>query len=328
MTKPTITVALSRDPRTLALIENKITIDGYTLVIKHDFLSPGEQHHRFENMEFDVCEFSTADFLRSREAKLPFVAVPVFFTRGARHRNIFYREGSFHYPSELKGKRVGLSRYGATANVWARGLLLDEYSLRTTDMRWYVCGHEQFMAHELPVEVARPATPVQFGQEARHLGELLSKGEIGGVILPGDTGYHSIFGGGRLVRTMESYPGVRSLLNDTEEIIRYIKAKRIYPIMHTLAMKAEIVERYPDFPMKLTEAFREAKKLSPQYMTGKEIEGYEKEQAVIGEDPYAYVLGPMELESLKALNRYQIEQGLMKAQLEIPSLFVPTTIRG
>jgi 4,5-dihydroxyphthalate decarboxylase len=279
-------------------------------------------------MEFDVCEFSTATFLRSREAKLPFVAVPVFFTRGARHRNIFFREGTLNHPTELKGKRVGLSRYGATANVWARGLLFDEYGLRTTDMGWYVCGHEQFMAHQLPVEVERPTTPVQFGQEPRYLGELLSNGEIGGVILPGDTGYHSIFGGGRLVRRMESYPGVRSLLNDTEAIIRYIKAKRIYPIMHTLAMKADIAERYPDFPMKLTEAFREAKKLSPQYMTGEEIAGYEKERAVIGEDPYAYVLGPIELESLKALNRYQIEQGLMKAQLDIASLFVPATIRG
>jgi 4,5-dihydroxyphthalate decarboxylase len=328
MTTPTITAALSPDPRTLALIENKITIAGYTLAIEHDFLSPGEQHHRFENMEFDVCEFSTADFLRSREAKLPFIAVPVFFTRGARQRNIFYREGSFNDPAGLAGRIVGLSRYGATANVWARGLLLDEYGLKTTDMRWYVCGHEQFMAHQLPVEVQRPATPVQFGQETRHLGELLSKGEIGGVILPGDTGYPSIFGGGRLARTMESYPGVRSLLDDTDEIIRYIQTKRIYPIMHTLTMKAETAERYPDLPTKLTEAFREAKRLSPQYMTAEESAGYEKEKAVIGEDPYAYVLGPMELASLKALNRYQIEQGLMKAQLDIPSLFVRETIRG
>ena len=45
-----------------------------------------------------------------------------------------------------------------------------------------------------------------------------------------------------------------------------------------------------------------------------------------GEDPYAYVLGPTEMTSLKALNRYQIEQGLMKRELDIPSLFVRGTI--
>lgn len=47
---------------------------------------------------------------------------------------------------------------------------------------------------------------------------------------------------------------------------------------------------------------------------------------MLGEDPYAYVLGPTEITSLKALNRYQIEQGLMKRELDIPSLFVRGTI--
>jgi hypothetical protein len=61
-------------------------------------------------------------------------------------------------------------------------------------------------------------------------------------------------------------------------------------------------------------------------MNPREIEGYEKEKAVLGEDPYAYVLGRTEIESLSALNRYQIEQGLMKKQLNIPSLFVPATL--
>lgn len=115
---------MSPDARTLPLIQGNVTIDGYELAINHDFLSPGEQHHRFENMEFDVCEFSTPTFLRSIEAKAPFTAIPVFFTRGARHHNVFYHQGSLKHPSDLRGRKVGLSRYGATANVWARGLLL------------------------------------------------------------------------------------------------------------------------------------------------------------------------------------------------------------
>jgi 4,5-dihydroxyphthalate decarboxylase len=325
---PKITVAMSPDPRTLPLIEKKVAVESYELVISHDFLSPGQQHHRFENMEFDVCEFSTATFLRSIEAKAPFIAIPVFFTRGARHRNIFYRQGSLKHPSDLRGGKIGLSRYGATANVWARGLLLDEYGLKTTEMRWYVSGQELFFAHDLPVTVERPETPMQFGGDRDHLGGLLSQGKIDGVILPGDTGYHSIFGGGPLVRAMESFPGVKPLLDDTEDIIRYIRTRRIYPIMHTIAMKAETAERYPDLPVKLLEAFREAKRLSPHHMSAEDREGYQKEQAVLGEDPYAYVLGKTEIESLKALNRYQIEQGLMKQELDIRSLFVRETVAG
>jgi hypothetical protein len=47
---------------------------------------------------------------------------------------------------------------------------------------------------------------------------------------------------------------------------------------------------------------------------------------VLGEDPYAYVLGPTEITRHKALNRYQVEQGLTKRELDIPSLFVRETI--
>jgi 4,5-dihydroxyphthalate decarboxylase len=125
---------------------------------------------------------------------------------------------------------------------------------------------------------------------------------------------------------MEKFPGVRSLFEDTEQIISYVRKSRIYPIMHTLALTDAAVQRYADLPIKLTEAFREARKLSSQYMTAQEIAGYEKEKEVLGEDPYAYVLGPTEITSLKALNRYQIEQGLMRRELDIKSLFVPGTI--
>jgi hypothetical protein len=65
-----------------------------------------------------------------------------------------------------------------------------------------------------------------------------------------------------------------------KQIIDYIKSKHIYPIMHTIAMTAETANRYADCPAKLTEAFREAKRLSVQYMKPREIEGYEKEKAV------------------------------------------------
>ncbi|MBI2211970.1 MAG: hypothetical protein HYU47_15460, partial [Deltaproteobacteria bacterium] len=42
----------------------------------------------------------------------------------------------------------------------------------------------------------------------------------------------------------------------------------------------------------------------------------------LGEDPYAYVLGECEKRTMRALNRYQIEQGLMKRELALESLFV------
>lgn len=193
-------------------------------------------------------------------------------------------------------------------------------------MQWYVSGYELFIGYDLPVAVERPEKPAQFGQDQPQLGKLLSEGKLSGVIIPDDTGYPAIFGGGKTTREMEKFPGVQSLFNDTEQIISYVRRSHIYPIMHTLAITEAAVQRYPDLPVKLTEAFREAKKLSSNYMTPEEIQGYEREKDVLGEDPYAYVLGPTEITSLKALNRYQIEQGLMKRELDIRSLFVAGTI--
>jgi hypothetical protein len=57
-------------------------------------------------------------------------------------------------------------------------------------------------------------------------------------------------------------------------------------------------------------------------MDAKEIAGYAKERDVLGEDPYAYVMGGNEKRSLAALNRYQIEQGLMKTTLPMDDIFV------
>ena len=70
------------------------------------------------------------------------------------------------------------------------------------------------------------------------------------------------------------------------------------------------------------DVFKEAKQASAPYMDAKEIAGYEKEREALGEDPYAYVLGENEKRTMRALNRYQIEQGLMKAELPIEGLFV------
>jgi hypothetical protein len=57
-------------------------------------------------------------------------------------------------------------------------------------------------------------------------------------------------------------------------------------------------------------------------MDADEIAGYAKERDVLCEDPYAYVMGENEKRSLAALNRYQIEQGLMKTMLPMDEIFV------
>jgi 4,5-dihydroxyphthalate decarboxylase len=321
MAKQRITLGLPYHPRTRALIEGEVGIDGYELEITHD-PSPGERHYRFAQGEWDIGEYSAATFLRTRERGLRYIALPIFFERGPRQRNIYYCEGKLGHPIELKGKKIGCFRYGATAVVWARGFLLDEYGLRTADMSWYVSGREVYIGTDLPVKVERlePAPP--FGQEKPHLAKLLSAGQLHAALVAGDSGYPGIFGGGTLPKAMGECQGVRPLFEDTEEIIQWLRKTRIYPIIHLIALKEETAERYPDLPAKLLEAFREAKKLATKYLTPEQIAGQERERAALGEDPYAYVLGETEKRTMAALARYQIEQGLLKEVPPVESLFI------
>lgn len=320
--RPPIRLGLPNHYRTRALIEQKVEVEGYDLDITYDFISSGQRHYRFTEGEFDVGEFSAATFLRVKERGYGFVALPIFFERGPRQRNIFVFEGRIKHPSELRGKQIGCFRYGATAVVWARGFLLDEYGLRTPDMDWYVSGHELYVNNQLPARVERLDPPAPFGQEKLLLSRLVSEGKLHAAIVPGDFGYLGIFGGGSVPSMMGQFPGVKPLFENTGDIIRHMKKHRIYPIIHLIALREEVAENYPDLAPKLIEAFRKAKELAMQYMSPEQIAGCEKEKAALEEDPYAYVLGETEKRSMQALNRYQIEQGLMKKKLPLESLFV------
>ena len=157
--KPRITLGLPDHPRCRAMIDGKVGVEGYELDIDPNFVSSGERHYKFLHGQWDVGECSAASLLRAIEKGQQLLAIPVFFERGPRQRNIYHCEGKLKQPAELKGKKFGCFRYGATAVVWARGYLLDAHDIKTTDMQWFVSGREVFIGHELPVKVERIDPP-------------------------------------------------------------------------------------------------------------------------------------------------------------------------
>ena len=325
--KPVISFSTNPNPRNKALIDGSVMIDGYELAYVGDKYTPGEMHYRFVQGEFDVAEMSTATLLRVKEKDQRFRALPVFFQRGPRQRNIFYCDGKLNHPNELKGKKIGSFRYGATAVSWARGFLLDEYDIKTTDVGWFVSGKEVYIGNELPVKIERLEPQPPFGQEKTRLAELVSEGKLAAALVAGDSGYTGLFGGGSLPEVMGRFAGVKPMFEDTDEIVRHVKRTQIYPIIHIMAIKEDTAERYPDLPAKLIEAFREANRLASQYFSQKDAAGYAKERELLGYDPYDCRLTDSDKKTLQALNRYQIEQGLLKREIPLESLFVKEAFR-
>src|SRR5262245_36824407 len=127
--------------RCCALIDGTVKPDGIALDITR--LKPRELFPRMlDHQEFDVAELSLASYatLVARDAS-PFVAIPVMLSKLFRHSCIYVRKGAaIERPQDLKGKRVGTTQYGATAVVYIKGMLADEYGIRPEDMRWFIGG--------------------------------------------------------------------------------------------------------------------------------------------------------------------------------------------
>src|SRR5262245_51552522 len=127
--------------RCRALIDGRVKPEGLSLSVTP--LKPRELFPRMlDNQEFDVAELSLASYatLVARDAS-PFVAIPVMLSKIFRHSCIYVRRGTgIERPQDLKGKRVGTTQYGATAIVYIKGMLNDEYGVKPEDMRWFVGG--------------------------------------------------------------------------------------------------------------------------------------------------------------------------------------------
>ena len=61
-----------------------------------------------------------------------FVGLPIFTTRRFFHANMLVRrDAGIERPADLKGRRVGVSEYQQTANLWNRGVLQHEWGVAT-----------------------------------------------------------------------------------------------------------------------------------------------------------------------------------------------------
>src|SRR5919206_1523402 len=127
MAKLNLSIAVRDYDRTRPLSDGSVPIDGVDPVFMA--LDPEEIFFRaFRHAEFDICELSlSSSTVKAAQGDFPYVAVPAFVSRAFRHTSIYVRTDRVKQPSDLKGRRVGLSEYQLTANVWARALLEDQY---------------------------------------------------------------------------------------------------------------------------------------------------------------------------------------------------------
>lgn len=319
MSSLALTLAIGDYDRTGALKTGAVRPQGVDLNILT--LSPEEIFYRMGRfLEFDACEFSLSTYTIRRGRGEPMIAIPVFPSQMFRHSSIFIGDkAGIREPKDLRGKRVGVPKYHMTAAVWIRGLLEDEYGVAPKDIRWFE-GGEGAKVKEVDVTLP-PDVRLEHVPDGKHLGDMVAAGELDAFI------------GAR--RPAAYGKGVSRLFPDFRTAERaYYERTRIFPIMHTVVLKEELVRQYPWLPRSLYDAFTEAKRLAYErlHFTAAlltslpwQVAEAEETRALMGDDPFAYGI-TRNRKTVETLAGYSFRQNLAPRRLTIEEMFVPSLL--
>ena len=316
MDKVALTLAIGDYEHTRDLASGRVQVQGATLNVLT--LSPEEAFFRFTRFrEWEVSEMSMGKYvaLRSQDDD-SIAAIPVFPSRVFRHSMIYVRDGGrIERPEQLKGARIGVPEWAQTAVIYARGYLVHQVGVPLDSPDWVQAGVNESGRVE-KVKLRLPGGVRLKPEPGRSLNDMLLAGELDAVLSARPPS-----GLGR---------GIRRLFPDYEVAEEaYFRQTGIFPIMHVIAIKADMLARHPWLAMNLYKAFEEAKRRSLERLSDITashaplawIAPYaERMKALFGEDFWPYGL-ERNRKTLQAFVDYAFEQGVCHRRLALEELF-------
>lgn len=321
------TVALADYDRTAALADGRAAPSSIELAVEH--LAPSEIFYRMLKEEaFDLSEMSLSSLLIAREQGRAFTAIPVFPYRHCFHTSVFVRDG-IEDPSQLVGKRFGLTEYQVTAALWTRGVLEQDFGLDLREVTWFV-ERSPKLSHGGETGFTPPeGIIVEQVPEGETLGSMLAAGTLDAALPSPYPGMAS-----RLNRTEEGdlarMDGVSRLFRDPiAEARRYVREHGFLHFNHVVVLRDELIRRVPGVAREVYDAFVESKRLA--YADRERLRRsmllfahlhLEEQERVHGDDPFPYGYAINEA-PLERLIDFSYRQGLITERPEPRSLFVP-----
>ena len=274
--------------------------------------------------EWHVSELSLAKYVALRAAgDDSLAAIPVFPSRVCRHSSIFVRPDGPRDPGQLAGARIGLPEWAQTAAVYTRSLLAHEWGIRLQDVHWVQAGVNQPGRQE-KVDLHLPPGVTLSREPDRSLDEMLHAGDL-----------DAVFSAHPPASFERGEEGIVRLFPDFEPVEReYVARTGIFPIMHVIVIRADVLRTAPWVAQNLFTAFVRAKEASLARLADMTASRVPLPWApglladmreLIGTDPWPYGLEPNRV-TLDAFARYAHEQGVAARRLDPEELFVPQVL--
>ncbi len=324
-----LSVATGNYDRIRPLVDRRVHVRGCRL--RHESPPLDALFIRaFSKAEFDVAELSFSYYLIAvARGDFPYIAIPIFPSRSFRHSTIYIRtDCGIRRPEDLAGKRIGIREYQTTFALVMRGFLRDQHRLDPADMNWHLgpieMGPVAPMYHPpLPTDLER-RVPMHRIAPGKTLAGMLATGEIDAVMANRPP---SCF--------IDGNPSVGRLFVEWAKAERaHFAVTRIFPIMHVIGIKRNLVNNYPWLPMRLFEAFDRAKTIAAAELDQTQTlavmlpwlaESVAETRALMGHDYWPYGIAKNR-EALEASVRHSVEQGLCPNSIPLARLFDPSTL--
>jgi 4,5-dihydroxyphthalate decarboxylase len=110
------------------------------------------------SLEFDVAELAIVTFLLAKPHGKPLRLLPAVVMARYQHPFLVYDAArGLVTPHGLNGKRIGLRSYSVTTATWVRGILVDDYGVDLSSVRWVTFEEPHVAEFRDPPNVERAA---------------------------------------------------------------------------------------------------------------------------------------------------------------------------
>jgi 4,5-dihydroxyphthalate decarboxylase len=260
--------------------------------------------------EFDICEMALTTYICARAHGKRFTALPIFLVRAFHHGAILYNtKAGIGSPKDLEGRKIGVNRgYTVTTGVWARSVLQQEHGVDLSKINWVLSGDEHVAEYRAPANVV----PIEKGKK---MGDMLASGELAAAI-----------------GIEVDHPDVKPLIpNALEAGLEALRSRGHYPINHTVVVKDELLDAYPDLAPDAFNAFAESKRLYVERLKSGQIakptpvdEMHRRVMEITGADPLPYGIEPNR-RVLEDLIQHALTQGIVTRPVTVEELFARST---